>query len=78
MAFSLLEVAGLSLDGVARVLEKATGQIITCVDEVLEQQHILANSRVHLRDHLLTQDRLEILKEVQELMKKAKEKLRRL
>jgi hypothetical protein len=77
MAFTLLEVAGLTVDQVVSVLDKAVGNIISCVDEVKEQQHILANSGMHMRDYLLTTDRLQTLNEVQGLMKAAKELLRR-
>lgn len=76
--FSLADFPHLTLDGVARVLESAVGQIVNIVDEVTEHHHNMVNSGVHMKDFTLTQDRLEILREVQDLMKKAKEALRRL
>jgi hypothetical protein len=75
---AVLDVAGLSFNDVVRVLEKATDNIILCMDEVLENQHMLAHSRMTSRDLLATQERLVAIKEVQALMKEAKEKLRKM
>lgn len=76
--FSLADFPNLTLDGIARVLEEAVGQIVHIVDEVKEHQHNLANSGIHMKGFLLTAERLQVLNEVQDYMKKAKESLRRL
>ena len=75
---AVLDVAGLSFTDVVRALEKAADNIVTCIDEVLENQHMMANSGMTSRDLLITQDRLIAIKDVQALMKEAKEKLRRI
>jgi len=76
--FTLADFPNLTLDGIARVLEDAVGQIVTIVDEVKEHQHNMANSGVHMKGYMLTADRLQVLNEVQGYMVKAKEVLRRL